>query len=83
MSSILFFLQSGFQVKESEMLAIIYSLMQLDYMDTKLVNTMEKLIKHKGCKVSVLVAYDWEQKYMIIWFKELVSESSNLILLTI
>jgi len=39
------------QVKESEMLAIIYSLMQLDYMDTKLVSTMEKLIKHKGCKI--------------------------------
>ena len=48
------------------MLAIIYSLMQLDYMDTKLVNTMEKLIKHKGCKVSVLVVYVWEQKNMII-----------------
>ena len=55
MSSFSFFLQSGVQVKESEMLAIIYSLMQLDYMDTKLVSTMEKLIKHKGCKVSKLV----------------------------
>jgi hypothetical protein len=39
---------------ESEMLAIIYSFMELEYMDDKLVNTMEKIIKVKGCQIQEL-----------------------------
>jgi len=42
------------QVVESEMLAIIYCFMQLDYMDDKLINTMEKIIKVKGCQIQEL-----------------------------
>ena len=39
------------QVTETEMLAIVFSFLQLNYIDDKLINTMEKLIKHKGCQV--------------------------------
>ena len=33
------------------MLAIVYSFMQLEYVDDRLINTMEKVIKLKGCQV--------------------------------
>eukprot|EP00088_Acartia_fossae_P006115 TRINITY_DN1279_c0_g1_i4.p1 TRINITY_DN1279_c0_g1~~TRINITY_DN1279_c0_g1_i4.p1 ORF type:complete len:716 (+),score=170.02 TRINITY_DN1279_c0_g1_i4:592-2739(+) len=39
------------KVKESEMLAIVYSFMQLEYVDDRLINTMEKVIKLKGCQI--------------------------------
>merc|ERR1719457_431182 len=39
------------QITENEMLAIIYSFLQLDYMDDRLINTMEKIIKVKGCQI--------------------------------
>jgi len=39
------------KVLESEMLAIVYCFLQLDYMDDKLIKTMEKIIKVKGCQI--------------------------------
>jgi len=40
------------KVTETEMLAIVFSFLQLNYIDDKLINTMEKLIKHKGCQIN-------------------------------
>ena len=39
------------QVKEAEMMTIVYSLLQLNYVDNKLINSLEKVIKHRGCQV--------------------------------
>jgi len=38
-------------VTEQDMLAIMYSFLQLEYMDTTLVAALEKIIKLKGCKI--------------------------------
>eukprot|EP00092_Neocalanus_flemingeri_P083580 GFUD01104916.1.p1 GENE.GFUD01104916.1~~GFUD01104916.1.p1 ORF type:complete len:670 (-),score=227.02 GFUD01104916.1:82-2091(-) len=38
-------------VTEQEMLAIVYSFLQLEYMDTALVTALEKIIKKKGCQI--------------------------------
>eukprot|EP00092_Neocalanus_flemingeri_P001663 GFUD01001774.1.p1 GENE.GFUD01001774.1~~GFUD01001774.1.p1 ORF type:complete len:670 (+),score=234.94 GFUD01001774.1:542-2551(+) len=38
-------------VTEQEMLAIVYSFLQLEYMDTALVSALEKIIKKKGCQI--------------------------------
>jgi len=42
------------KVKENEMLAIVHTLMQLEYMDDRLINTLEKIIKIKGCQIQEL-----------------------------
>jgi len=39
------------QVNESEMLAILYSFLKLNYIDDRLITSMEKVIKHKGCQI--------------------------------
>lgn len=39
------------QVKESELLAIVYSLHQLDYMDDQLVCSLEKVVRLRGCTI--------------------------------
>jgi len=39
------------KVTETEMLAIVYSFWKLDFINDKLINTMEKLVKHRGCKI--------------------------------
>jgi len=38
-------------VTEQEMLAIVYSFLKLEYMDTAVVNALEKVIKKKGCQI--------------------------------
>jgi len=38
-------------VTEQDMLAIMYSFLKLEYMDTALVAALEKIIKKKGCKI--------------------------------
>ena len=32
-------------------MTIVYSLLQLNYVDNKLINSLEKVIKHRGCQV--------------------------------
>jgi len=39
------------KLKEGEMLAILYSFLQLNYMDDRLVAAAEKIIKHRGCQI--------------------------------
>jgi hypothetical protein len=40
------------QVKEGELMAIVYSLLQLNYTDNKLITSLEKVIKHRGCQIT-------------------------------
>jgi len=39
------------KVKESEMLAIVYSFLQLEYVDNRFISSLEKTIKHRGCQI--------------------------------
>jgi len=38
-------------VTEQEMLAIVYSFLKLEYVDTALLNALEKIMKKKGCQI--------------------------------
>ena len=45
------------KVNESEMLAILYSFLKLNYIDDRLITSMEKVIKHKGCQVGRILNF--------------------------
>jgi hypothetical protein len=39
------------QVKEPELLAMVYSLQQLDYMDDQIIGSLEKVLRLRGCQI--------------------------------
>jgi len=39
------------KVKESEMLAIVYSLIELNYVDDRIIHSLEKVVRHRGCQI--------------------------------
>ena len=41
-------------MKEPELLAIVYSLLQLDYMDDKIIGSLEKVVRLRGCQIQEL-----------------------------
>jgi len=42
------------KVKESEMLVLVFSFLQLEYVDNRFVASLEKTIKHRGCQIAEL-----------------------------
>ena len=39
-------------VNEQEMLAMVFSFLQLEYCDSTIISALEKLMKHRGCQIS-------------------------------
>lgn len=38
-------------IRETELLAILYCFIQLDYVDNRVISSVEKVIKHRGCQI--------------------------------